>query len=51
MLGFAISGWTRENYTKLMAIYDAEGFGCGIKNQSNPDYVNYPYGYFVSPDY
>lgn len=45
MFGIAIYSWAGNNFSKLTTPYDAEGKGCGV------DYPDYPYIYFVSPEY
>jgi hypothetical protein len=45
LLGVAIYCWTSNNFNKLTTPYDAESKGCGT------DYPDYPYIYFVAPDY
>lgn len=45
MFIFAIYAWSTNNFNKLTTPYDADGKGCGM------DYPNYPYIYFVSPNY
>lgn len=51
MFILAIMGWSKPNYTKLTTVYDATGVGCGVKGKENPEYVDYPYAYFVAPEY
>lgn len=45
MFILAICCWFTNNFSKLTTLYDAEGKGCGT------DYPDYPYIYFVSPNY
>lgn len=45
VLGVSIKGWAGDKFKRLLTVYDAEGKACGV------DYPDYPYGYFVAPNY